>query len=260
MAPLTPHWAQPSHPEIQEVVLPSNPEDFTTKSLSKIDLAPYAVFAKFDFPPCTKAEKATYATVQMGKNEHLNLNSDLVYINHSCEPSLLFDLSPGTLSILAAPRRDKDGEHGLSVGDELTFFYPSTEWDMAQGFDCFCGKKDCRGYISGAKNMKPEQLKGMWLNIYIKDLLVERDGTKSQSGQGTYLSNDPSSTSSSNSNGSTSSSPTTSNGSSSTNLNGLNPAAKANGQVQQIGLDGEKRRGVTSRELSGEMGGDTEKA
>lgn len=28
---------------------------------------------------------------------------------------------------------------GLKKGDSLEFFYPSTEWDMAQGFDCACG-------------------------------------------------------------------------------------------------------------------------
>ena len=89
MAPLTPYWARPSHPSIQEVCIPSDPSQFTTKSLSKVNLAPYAVFAKMAFPPCTRAEKPTYATVQMGKNEHLNLNSDLVYINHSCDPSLV---------------------------------------------------------------------------------------------------------------------------------------------------------------------------
>ena len=89
MAPLTPTWAQPSHPFIQEVRLPSDPSQFTTKSLSKVNLAPYAVFAKLAFPPCARAKKPTYATVQMGKDEHLNLNSDLVYINHSCDPSLV---------------------------------------------------------------------------------------------------------------------------------------------------------------------------
>ena len=89
MAPLTPTWVQPSHPDIQEVIVPVDASNFMTKSISKIDLAPYAVFAKMAFPPCTKAKEATYATVQMGKHEHLDLNSDLVYINHSCDPSLV---------------------------------------------------------------------------------------------------------------------------------------------------------------------------
>jgi len=87
MAPLTPTWVQPSHPDRQEVIV--NEAEFTTKSISKIALPPFGLFAKLEFPPCTAAPEATYATVQMGRDRHFNLNSDLLYINHSCEPSLV---------------------------------------------------------------------------------------------------------------------------------------------------------------------------
>ncbi|CCF40491.1 hypothetical protein CH063_11049 [Colletotrichum higginsianum] len=84
MAPLTPHWTQPSHPDVQEVVKASETE-FLTKSFSKVSLPPFAVFAKMSFPPCDLADEPTYATVQCGKDKHLNLNSDLLYINHSVQ-------------------------------------------------------------------------------------------------------------------------------------------------------------------------------
>lgn len=87
MAPLTPHWPRPSHPEIQEVII--NEAEFTSTSRSRVALPPFAVFAKMVFPPCTVADEPTYATVQIGRDRHLNLNSDLLYINHSCEPSLV---------------------------------------------------------------------------------------------------------------------------------------------------------------------------
>lgn len=87
MSPLEPHWKQPSHPEIQEVFI--NEHEFTSKSMSRVTLAPFGLYAKMDFPPCNLTEKATYATVQFGKNKHLSLNSDLLYINHSCDPSLV---------------------------------------------------------------------------------------------------------------------------------------------------------------------------
>lgn len=87
MAPLTPTWKRPSHPDVQEVII--NEAAFTSKSISKVALPPFALFAKMDFPPCSLAPQPTYATVQMGKHMHLNLNSDLLYINHSCEPSLV---------------------------------------------------------------------------------------------------------------------------------------------------------------------------
>ncbi|TDZ30706.1 Histone-lysine N-methyltransferase ash1 [Colletotrichum spinosum] len=171
MAPLTPHWTQPSHSDVQEVVKASETE-FLTKSFSKVALPPFAVYAKMSFPPCNLADEPTYATVQCGKNKHLNLNSDLLYINHSCEPSLIFDT--GNLNILAGPK-------GLKPGDELTFFYPSTEWHMAQAFDCFCGTPSCRGKIGGARDMTRSQLEGLWLNGHIRELLDERDSNAGRS-------------------------------------------------------------------------------
>lgn len=102
MAPLTPHWQQPSHPDIQEVVI-VNETEYTTKSLSRVALPPFALFARLDFPPCTEAAEPTYATVQMGRNRHLNLNSDLLYINHSCEPSLVSECPLPVASVDISP-------------------------------------------------------------------------------------------------------------------------------------------------------------
>jgi hypothetical protein len=65
-------------------------------------------------------------------------------------------------------------ERPLKKGDALTFFYPSTEWDMDQPFACTCGAKECRGWISGAKTMPSEALEGYWLNEHIAELLNER--------------------------------------------------------------------------------------
>lgn len=249
MAPLTPFWTQPSHPEIQKVLI-NKEKEFFTKSISTINLPPYALYAKFSFPPCTVAEEPTYATVQMGKDKHFNLNSDLVYINHSCEPSVIFDTS--SLTIIAGP-------NGLKAGDELTFFYPSTEWDMAQGFDCFCGAPTCRGFISGAKNMKRDQLEGNWLNAHIRALLDGAGDSESEPKDATedalqatltqarkmldaaqraldiYKSGREEAI----------------------GQNGLALLEAGEGREANGGIHGGKRRGVTSRELSGEMGGDT---
>ncbi|KAG9248608.1 hypothetical protein BJ878DRAFT_4954 [Calycina marina] len=166
MAPLKPTWTQPSHPNVQEVQIKLG--DYATRSVSKVDLRPFEVLADLNFPPCTKASVATYATVQMGQHEHLSLNSDLVYINHSCEPSLIFDT--GNMKVIAGPK-------GLKKGDELTFFYPSTEYTMAQCFECICSTLSCRGFISGAEKVKavnPSKLSdstALWLNKHIAELL-----------------------------------------------------------------------------------------
>lgn len=102
MALLTPHWVRPSHPDIQEVII--NEAEFSSKSLSKIALPPWGLFARLDFPPCTIASEPTYATVQFGRDMHLNLNSDLLYINHSCEPSLV-----------SAPNNSRKGQTGACL-------------------------------------------------------------------------------------------------------------------------------------------------
>lgn len=71
-------------------------------------------------------------------------------------------------------RVNPDLKEGLKVGDELTFFYPSTEYDMAQPFECRCQEKECRGTISGAKDTAPEVLRQYWLNAHIEELLQEK--------------------------------------------------------------------------------------
>ncbi|KAH8847666.1 hypothetical protein MCOR27_008322 [Pyricularia oryzae] len=173
MAPLKPHWISPSHPEIQEVII--NEAEFTSMSRSRVTLPPFALYAKMSFPPCTLAEEPTYATVQIGRDRHLNLNSDLLYINHSCDPSLIFDTA--NLAILVGPK-------GIRAGEELTFFYPSTEWRMAQPFACLCGAATCRGTISGAEAMSTCDLEGVWLNGFIREMLEERDAAAAYKAKG----------------------------------------------------------------------------
>lgn len=75
-----------------------------------------------------------------------------------------------------------DLEGGLRAGDELTFFYPSTEWAMAQPFECRCGEKECRGVISGAKDMEEKVLREYWLNEHVEELLVERRASEAGNG------------------------------------------------------------------------------
>ncbi|KAF5511797.1 Histone-lysine N-methyltransferase ash1 [Colletotrichum siamense] len=247
MAPLTPHWTQPSHPDIQDVIKASETE-FLTKSFSKVALPPFAVYAKMSFPPCDLADEPTYATVQCGKDKHLNLNSDLLYINHSCEPSLIFDT--GNFNVLAGPK-------GLQPGDELTFFYPSTEWHMAQPFDCFCGTPSCRGRIAGARDMPRAQLEGLWLNGHIRELLDERDSGRSGNDDPTAQALRDALKAAERVVEAARSALRTYTESSSAGGNN----APQQAQAPKNGVNGSKangsRNGASARELGGELGGDT---
>ncbi|KAH6916140.1 hypothetical protein BKA70DRAFT_1501829 [Coprinopsis sp. MPI-PUGE-AT-0042] len=96
-----------------------------------------------------------YSSVQCGKgpNDHVELNSDLVYVNHSCEPNIAFDLS--------SPDPQQWHLHALqdiAAGEPLVFFYPSTEWEMDQPFSCQCGAATCLGSIQGARYLEEKDL------------------------------------------------------------------------------------------------------
>lgn len=65
-------------------------------------------------------------------------------------------------------------ERELKKGDALTFWYPSTEWDMAQPFKCECGSGRCKGYINGAGQMEESVVREYWLNEHIEKMLAER--------------------------------------------------------------------------------------
>ncbi|EGX94226.1 galactose-proton symport, putative [Cordyceps militaris CM01] len=247
MAPLTPHWQQPSHPDIQKVVI-LNEVEFTTKSLSRVALPPFALFARFDFPPCTEAAEPTYATVQMGRNRHLNLNSDLLYINHSCEPSLIFDT--GNKIIIAGPK-------GLQPDDELTFFYPSTEWEMSQPFQCLCGTPTCKGTIDGAKNMTSAQLDGLWLSKHIRELRAEQAATVGSTSPPSPAA-DPTTEALQNAIDQAEKVVEAARAAllsytGTAGRNGSQLPRNGGGKANGVG----RRGGPTSRELSGEMGGDT---
>ena len=89
--PPGPHWSQPSHPNIQKVIHTSSEKGFGTKSYSTISVPPHGLYTTLHFSPCTllKEGEASYATVQVGDNQHVDLGCDFLYTEHSCDPSLV---------------------------------------------------------------------------------------------------------------------------------------------------------------------------
>lgn len=111
-------------------------------------------------------DTATYLTVQTGEHKHITLNPDfLQYINHSCEPNIFFDTAAMKLIALKE----------IQPGDELMFFYPSTEWSMAQPFECFCGSTGCLHHIQGAAFLKEADIQRYRLTDFINEQLLNRD-------------------------------------------------------------------------------------
>lgn len=117
-----------------------------------------------DFSAGSILSYPTYLTVQVGDDKHITLQPEfLQYINHSCDPSAFFDTTTMQLVCL------KD----LEPGDEVTFFYPSTEWEMSQPFDCHCGSPECLRTISGASQIPGEVLDRYKLTDFIQGKRVK---------------------------------------------------------------------------------------
>ena len=109
--------------------------------------------------------KPTRLTIQTGLNQHITLEPDfLQYLNHSCRPDTFFD----TTRMVVISLED------IGPGDELTFFYPSTEWDMAEPFACYCGQATCLGHIKGAVHLTSEVLSSYRLTDFIAQQLAQR--------------------------------------------------------------------------------------
>lgn len=118
------------------------------------------------FSAATRQSFATYLTVQTRVDEHITLQPEfLQYINHSCEPNVFFDTTAMQLVCLKP----------IQPGDELTFFYPSTEWEMAQPFVCNCGSKTCLQLINGASHLSSETLSRYRLTDFIRSQAQQKN-------------------------------------------------------------------------------------
>lgn len=105
----------------------------------------------------------TYLTVQTGLDEHIHLKPKfLKFTNHSCDPNVFFDTL--TMRFIALKN--------IEPGDEFTFFYPSTEWNMAEPFECLCGAGCCLKHIAGAAHMRTEALHQYRLTDFILQQLA----------------------------------------------------------------------------------------
>lgn len=122
-----------------------------------------------DFSAGTISAEPTYLTVQVGVGKHITLQPEfLQYINHSCDPNVFFNTT--TMQLVALRE--------LQPEEEMTFFYPSTEWKMTQSFNCYCGSPHCIGKIKGAAYLSKEAQEKYHLTDFIQQQLAKRPARK----------------------------------------------------------------------------------
>jgi hypothetical protein len=107
-------------------------------------------------------DKANRYTVQIGREKHTEVGK-LSALNHSCDPNVILD----TERLIMVARRDIEKE------EELSFFYPSTEWEMDAPFICLCGASNCIHVVAGARFLPLSTLENHYLNEHIRAMMVE---------------------------------------------------------------------------------------
>ncbi len=118
-----------------------------------------------DFSAGTISAEPTYLTVQVGIGKHITLQPEfLQYINHSCDPNVFFNTTTMQLVTLKEVGQE----------EEMTFFYPSTEWKMTQSFECYCGSHVCIGDIKGAAYLSREAQDKYRFTDFIQQQLAKR--------------------------------------------------------------------------------------
>jgi len=151
-----------SHPncEVKQHLLNEQNGLFATTAFSKGDVI-------IDFASSKIVTTPNYLTVQVGEDKHIHLSPEyLQYTNHSCEPNVLFNTSTMQFECLT----------DVAIGDELTFFYPATEWKISQTFNCHCGKPACIGLIKGASELSVDVLRKYKLTEFIESMAQKYKG------------------------------------------------------------------------------------
>jgi hypothetical protein len=115
-----------------------------------------------EIPTEKVVDKANRYTVQIGRDRHTEVGK-LSALNHSCDPNVILDTEH--LQMVAC--RD------IEEGEELSFFYPSTEWEMDAPFICLCGSSSCIHVVAGARFLALSTLEHHYLNRHIREMMIE---------------------------------------------------------------------------------------
>jgi hypothetical protein len=82
------------------------------------------------------------------------------FMNHSCRPTAVVETRQ--LAVRAWSE--------IKAGQEVSFFYPSSEWQMVRPFKCFCGAPGCIRYVAGARFLSLDLLGRYFINPHVRKL------------------------------------------------------------------------------------------
>ena len=82
----------------------------------------------------------TRMSVALGWDRHVEMDAPATLLNHHCEPNLGVRENAFSAYDFVALRE-------IAAGEEVTFDYAMTEYELAAPLSCVCGAVDCAGTI-----------------------------------------------------------------------------------------------------------------
>ncbi len=113
-------------------------------------------------PAEVSAERTTH-TIQWDWHVHFVPAEPATYLNHCCDPNLnVRSSAEGGYDFLA--------RRAIAAGDEVTFDYGTTEYEIVTEGPCLCGAAACTGRMLGFKDWSPERKAryGVFVADYLK--------------------------------------------------------------------------------------------
>ncbi|HVV26168.1 MAG TPA: SET domain-containing methyltransferase [Candidatus Saccharimonadales bacterium] len=115
-----------------------------------------------------RVKDRTVHSFQLGKDKFMQLDKLARSINHSCEPNL------------GVRNNDCNGYdfialRDIKAGEELTWDYETTEYEVLWFKECTCGSKRCRHQIRGFKflDRKTRESFGEFMADYLKSAAAQ---------------------------------------------------------------------------------------
>ena len=109
-----------------------------------------------------RVEQRSANTLELGEGFYYKASPEPLGLNHHCSPNGYICFEDLTYRAL----RD------ISKGEELSFHYCTTEYEMANPFDCLCGSPVCLGWIGGFSHLDEAQVER--LSEFISPFLLSR--------------------------------------------------------------------------------------
>lgn len=134
------NWSKMENYKESEMIACKRIEGQGTGYIAKEDISKGVKLMEFDGEVKTEPDAMS---LQIGKNKYLGGPGA---VNHSCNPNCHIEFDPPRLI----------SSQYIEKGDQITFNYLTTEWELAEPFKCRCNSNNCFEKIKGFKYLENE--------------------------------------------------------------------------------------------------------